>query len=140
MPQCRTHHVAPPRCRAVRRGGILRALGRASRTPYPRATFADRRQVLVDHVPSCSGGGSKMDLDRRQFLVTGGLLAAAALAPSRLLAAVERHTPPMPDLSRWPDVRAQFSLAPGLLHFSSFYLASHPRPVRDAVDAFRRAL
>jgi len=81
-----------------------------------------------------------MDLDRRQFLVTGGLLAAAALAPSRLLAAVERHTPPMPDLSRWPDVRAQFSLAPGLLHFSSFYLASHPRPVRDAVDAFRRAL
>jgi selenocysteine lyase/cysteine desulfurase len=82
----------------------------------------------------------KMDLGRRQFLVTGGLLAATALAPSRLLAAVERHTPPMPDLSRWPDVRAQFSLVPGLLHFSSFYLASHPRPVRDAVDAFRRAL
>src|SRR6185295_2776678 len=26
------------------------------------------------------------------------------------------------------------------LHFASFYLASHPRPVREAIDSFRRTI
>ena len=81
-----------------------------------------------------------MTLSRRQFLATTGTLAAASLAPSRLLAAVKRHTPPPPRLDDWAAVRAQFRLDPAQLHFASFYLASHPTPVRDAIDGFRRAL
>jgi len=79
-------------------------------------------------------------LDRRQFLVTSAAAAAAALVPGRLLAAVQRNSTPLPSLSTWPSVRAQFALEPGYLHFSSFFLVSHPRPVRDAIEAYRRAL
>jgi len=81
-----------------------------------------------------------MDVSRRLFLATAGTLTAGTLAPGRLLAAVAKHTPPVPDLTRWSDVRALFPLAKDYAHFASFYLASHPRPVRDAIEAFRRAL
>ena len=79
-------------------------------------------------------------LDRRSFLALSGAALAASAVPSTLHAAVQKHMPPPADLSDWKSVRAQFALAPGQLHFSSFYLASHPRPVRDAIEAFRRAL
>ena len=79
-------------------------------------------------------------LDRRGFLALGGTALAAAAVPSPLLAAVQQRTPPPADLGDWKSVRAQFALAPGKLHFASFYLASHPKPVRDAIDAFRRTL
>jgi selenocysteine lyase/cysteine desulfurase len=77
-------------------------------------------------------------LDRRQFLVRTGLtLAAAALAstpPDALPAAAQA---PPPD---WTAVRILFDLNPDLLHFGGLYLASHPQPVRDAIDAHRRGL
>jgi selenocysteine lyase/cysteine desulfurase len=77
---------------------------------------------------------------RREFLVGAGATVGALLAPGRLLAALESQAAPPPDLSAWSAVRAQFSLARDYLHFSSFFIASHPRPVRDAIEAFRRAL
>jgi isopenicillin-N epimerase len=40
----------------------------------------------------------------------------------------------------WAGVRAQFVLDPKLRHFSAFYLASHPRPVREAIDRHREGL
>src|ERR1041384_2977508 len=75
---------------------------------------------------------------RRAFLA-GGLLGAS-LAPGRLLAAAEKHTPPMPKLGGWDSVRAQFRLSKDHANFAGFYIASHPAPVRDAIDAWRRAL
>ena len=81
-----------------------------------------------------------MKLTRRGFLAAGGALAASTLVPGRLIAAVERHAPPAPRLSTWAEVRAQFRLDPRYLHFASFYLASHPRPVQEAIETFRRAL
>jgi isopenicillin-N epimerase len=82
-----------------------------------------------------------MALSRRDFRIAGGAAAPATLAtPSRLIAAVAKHTPPLADLSTWPAVRAQFALAPGYLHFSSFFITSHPKPVRDAIEAYRRAI
>ena len=80
-----------------------------------------------------------MAVSRRGFLASGGAALAAALAPGRLLAALEKSAPPAP-VSQWSDVRAQFALAPGYLHFASFFLASHPRPVRAAIDGFRKVL
>ena len=81
-----------------------------------------------------------MDVTRRRFFAGAAALAVAAATPGRLLAAVESRMPPPSDLSRWSDVRALFPLSRDLMHFSSFFFVSHPRPVRDAIEAFRRAL
>src|ERR1051325_4619489 len=78
-------------------------------------------------------------LDRRAFLVRTGLsLAAAALAVAPGDAAPLAQTGP--DLSDWAAVRALFNLNPNLLHFGGLYLASHPAPVRDAIEAHRAGL
>lgn len=79
-------------------------------------------------------------MDRRSFLTATATATAAALAPGRLLAAIAERTPPAPDLSTWDNVRAQFNLASGQLHFSTFFLVSHPKPVRDAIQAYRDAI
>jgi selenocysteine lyase/cysteine desulfurase len=79
-------------------------------------------------------------LTRRQFLAVPAALAGASLVPGGFAAALAQETPPLPDLSDWSRVRAQFSLDPEWMHFASFYIASHPAPVRDAVEAWRRAL
>jgi isopenicillin-N epimerase len=81
-----------------------------------------------------------MELGRRSFLTTSGLtLVAGALAPRTLVA--ESVPPPRAlDLSTWPKVRAQFDLAPEWLHFSQFFLVSHPRSVREAIERHRRQL
>lgn len=79
-------------------------------------------------------------IDRRTFLATTAAAALASLAPRRLLAAVEANTPAMPDVSTWSGLRSQFDLATDRLHFETFFLASHPRPVREAIDAYRKAI
>ena len=76
---------------------------------------------------------------RRQLLAAPLALAAAAV-PGRLLAAVAAETPGLPDLSDWGRVRAQFDLDPSWMHFASFFIASHPAPVRAAIDGYRRAI
>lgn len=79
-------------------------------------------------------------LSRRAFLATPALLGAAALIPGSLAAALASETPAMPDLSDWNTVRGQFSLDPALMHFASFFIASHPAPVRDAIEGWRKAI
>jgi selenocysteine lyase/cysteine desulfurase len=79
-------------------------------------------------------------LSRRAFLAAQGALLAAAAAPTGLLAALAANTPPVPRLDDWESVRALFRLDPAYLHFSGFYIASHPEPVRQAIEAFRRTL
>ena len=81
-----------------------------------------------------------MTLTRRNFLIAPAALAATTMLPSRLLAAVAAETPAPPDLSSWKSVRAQFSLDPTYLHFASFFIASHPAPVRAAIEGYRRAI
>jgi selenocysteine lyase/cysteine desulfurase len=84
-----------------------------------------------------------MAMDRRGFLMTTGIsLAAGALARP----AWPQSSPPVkaaaqPSSPRsWAWVRDQFSVVPDLAHFSAFYITSHPRPVRDAIEQLRRAL
>src|SRR5690606_37604405 len=57
-----------------------------------------------------------------------------------LMAALEAETPPLADLSSWDAVRAQFALDPEWMHFASFFIASHPAPVRAAIEGYRRAI
>lgn len=81
-----------------------------------------------------------ISLTRRQLLAAPLAIGAATLLPGAFATALAQETPPLPDLTDWDGVRAQFTLDPNWLHFASFYLVSHPAPVRDAVDAWRRAI
>ena len=77
-------------------------------------------------------------VDRRGFLVRTGLgLAAAALASGGW---DQRPARSQSDLDDWAAVRGLFNLSPDLLHFGGLLLASHPAPVRDAIDTHRRGL
>ncbi len=74
------------------------------------------------------------ELTRRRLLARAGL-ATGAVA----LARVERIEA-APDLTDWGAVRAQFALAGNRVHLTSFLLATHPRPVREAIDRHRGRL
>ena len=81
-----------------------------------------------------------MALSRRAFLASQGVAAGVLLAPGRLLAALEAATPATPKLDDGKTVRSQFRLDPRYLHFAGFYISTHPAPVRDAIDAWRKTL
>lgn len=85
-----------------------------------------------------------INMNRRKFLVDAGVtLAAATIAAPRQvfgLAAMPglngKH-----NLSSWTAIRNQFDqLSPDYIHLSSFFLASHPRPVREAIEKHRHAI
>ncbi len=86
----------------------------------------------------CSG----MIANRRNFLSHTGRAASAALAlplgarenPS----AASRKT--APSYADWNAVRGEFLLRRDRIHMALMLLASHPRPVRDAIETHRRGL
>src|SRR5262245_8056191 len=81
-----------------------------------------------------------MPLTRRNFLVSGSLsLAAGALSPL-LVQAAKSKTGASPDLKDWESVRREFELAPDYIHLALFFLASHPRPVRQAIEQYREKI
>jgi selenocysteine lyase/cysteine desulfurase len=80
-----------------------------------------------------------MDINRRRFLQAQVALGGA-VAASGLLGTLAAEARPLPDLSTWEAVRAQFALDPELAHFASFFIASHPTPVREAIETWRRAM
>ena len=80
-----------------------------------------------------------MSLSRRRFLVTGSLSAAAgALAP--VLSMPQQTAKSAADLSDWAAVRRQFDVSGDYIHLGLFYIASHPRPVREAIEQHRKKL
>jgi selenocysteine lyase/cysteine desulfurase len=80
-----------------------------------------------------------MTMQRRDFLARAG--AALGVATSRRVAAA---TPAAgaaaaaADLSTWAAVREQFPLDRDHVHMAMLLFASHPRPVRDAIEQHRR--
>ncbi len=83
-----------------------------------------------------------MSIDRRRFL-TGAGLGAGALAPACRSGRAERPAPLLaadgtpPD---WSAVRSQFLLSRDHIHMALMLMASHPRPVREAIERHRRGL
>jgi selenocysteine lyase/cysteine desulfurase len=71
---------------------------------------------------------------RRDFLARA---SALAIAPGAL-AACSEETAAAP--AGWAGVRAQFALRERERNFAAWYLASHPKPVRDAIERHRRGL
>ncbi|HJY52722.1 MAG TPA: hypothetical protein VKD89_01765 [Candidatus Udaeobacter sp.] len=77
-----------------------------------------------------------MPLTRRNFLISGSLsLAAGALSPLLIEARTKEGAPA--DVKDWASVRREFQLAPDHIHLALFFLASHPRAVRQAIEQYR---
>jgi selenocysteine lyase/cysteine desulfurase len=86
---------------------------------------------------------------RRDFLVRTGLaVGAGALAGlERTFAGATAAVPATAVPARaasgvedWDAVRSQFNLSRDHIHLASFFLASHPKPVREAIERHRRGL
>ena len=92
-----------------------------------------------------------MDVTRRQFVLGTSLTATGVGIAGRTLASPAAGAPaaakpaPLPNgvagfkPDDWGSVRAQFRLDPGYAHLSNFYIVSHPKPVRDAIERHRQA-
>ncbi len=90
-------------------------------------------------------------MQRRQLLFRGGVALGGAIQSARGAHATAAPAPAATPRATaagararasdsWADLRAQFNLARDHAHFAGFFLASHPRTVRDAIEAHRRSL
>jgi isopenicillin-N epimerase len=94
-----------------------------------------------------------MSIDRRRLLASAAAGAAATVLPwrpavasaagesdSRASASAAQQLGDLHANAGWERVREEFDLAPGWIHLGGFYLVSHPRTVRAAVERYREAL
>ncbi|OUM36295.1 pyoverdine-tailoring periplasmic protein PvdN [Pseudomonas putida] len=77
--------------------------------------------------------------DRRNFLKQAGLLAAALplTGPGALLPDAHAAAEPAATVDKWAAFRGLFELDPAYAHFANFLITSHPKPVREAIEALR---
>ena len=80
-------------------------------------------------------------IDRRRFLRDTGLTMAGVVAAGNAvtntgLAAPATTTP----TDEWAAIRSQFDLSRDWVHLAGFFLVSHPKPVREAIERFRKQL
>jgi selenocysteine lyase/cysteine desulfurase len=79
-------------------------------------------------------------IDRRDFLIRSGLaIGASLLAAEAPLSKSFARTPPS-KLDNWQAVREQFQLSRDFIQLAGFFLASHPAPVRAAIERHRQGL
>ena len=84
-----------------------------------------------------------MTIDRRKFLtraLSTGALTTVAGSKLALGAPPAAPAAKAADLSTWPGVRAEFLLSRDYIQMALMLLASHPRPVREAIERHRHGL
>ncbi|WP_426134165.1 aminotransferase class V-fold PLP-dependent enzyme [Pseudomonas sp. PWP3-1b2] len=72
--------------------------------------------------------------DRRTFLKQAGVFAASLPLGAAMLPHASAATPAA---TPWTGLKQLFNQDPNYLHFSNFLVASHPKPVRDAIERYR---
>lgn len=77
---------------------------------------------------------------RRGFLVRTGLALGATVLSRQLTPTLAAPPRPPEAQDPWQTLRAQFPLSPDLIHLAGFFLASHPKPVREAIERHRAGL
>jgi selenocysteine lyase/cysteine desulfurase len=80
-----------------------------------------------------------MTMQRRDFLAGAGAALGAAASRRAAAAAPAARPAPDADLSTWAAVRDQFVLDRDHIHMALLLFASHPKPVREAIEQHRRA-
>ncbi len=73
-------------------------------------------------------------LDRRSFLRNSGL----ALGAGTILPAITLGESGKIHSNSWKEIKNLFNLNPNRIHMAQMLLASHPRPVREAIDMHRK--
>jgi isopenicillin-N epimerase len=81
-----------------------------------------------------------MSVSRRQFLASTAWSAFAGTASASRSLPQAEVAGTANAFTDWAWVQRQFDLTPEYLHLSQFFLVSHPRPVREAIDRLRRAI
>jgi isopenicillin-N epimerase len=83
-----------------------------------------------------------MPISRRRFLATTGLSLLAGVSPAcnQGLPRLGPVRAKAEALAGWDAVRRQFDLSPDYVHLSQFFIVSHPRPVREAIERYRHAI
>lgn len=81
---------------------------------------------------------SNNTVDRREFITRAGVAAIAGVAAS--CAQQRAAVPEQAAGDEWDNVRAQFNLARDQIDLSALFIASHPKPVRDAIERYRTTL
>ncbi len=106
-----------------------------------RAGTNCRELVLVNSLTSCSTQ-SFACMDRRKFLFNSALVGTSSLLAqcSRPLSAKDAPAEVAVSYETWDDIRKQFRLDPKRIHMTQMLLASHPQPVRDAIEKHRDLL
>jgi isopenicillin-N epimerase len=87
-----------------------------------------------------STGAAPGSISRREF-VTYAAIGATALATQSCGA--EENDPaitPGSFATEWKAVRDQFDIKPGIVDLSALLIASHPRPVKEAIERHRHGL
>jgi selenocysteine lyase/cysteine desulfurase len=81
-------------------------------------------------------------MNRRSFMAhAGAMLGTGAIARVVRFPLISASAPPAePALSNWDAIRSQFNLAPNKINMSCYWHASHPKPVREAIEQHRRGL
>ncbi len=74
-------------------------------------------------------------MDRRRFLGAACLAVAGAALPARAGEGLQVRLG-----DGWDEVRALFDLDPALVHLGGLLIASHPLPVREAIERHRKGL
>ncbi|MEX2233774.1 MAG: aminotransferase class V-fold PLP-dependent enzyme [Cyclobacteriaceae bacterium] len=84
-------------------------------------------------------------MDRRKFLQNSGyaagislVLPAVSCTPSSGVDSSVIEVPKDLSLDTWAGVRNNFNLRPDRIHMSQMLLASHPTPVREAIEKHRK--
>lgn len=78
-----------------------------------------------------------MTISRRHFLSSAGLavVAGAVLTEPKLAVAG-----PQASTDEWRAFRGLFELSTDYIQMSTFYFSSHPRPVREAIEKYRKQI
>jgi selenocysteine lyase/cysteine desulfurase len=79
-----------------------------------------------------------MTISRRQFVNSIGIASGAVLLAH--VSCERKLSGPAVSQEDWEEVRRQFDLDWNYVHMACFYLASHPKPVRQAIEKHRRGL
>jgi isopenicillin-N epimerase len=89
------------------------------------------------NVNNKSTKGSSL-IGRKDFLVrTGLLLGAGAFASSGFTALTLQSFRSKYNIDNWDEIKSLFNLSPDYVHMAYFFLASHPKPVREAIEMHR---
>lgn len=81
-----------------------------------------------------------MSVARRDFLFGAGVAMAAGAAGAQEAASPAVSATPAVAGPDWASVLSQFQTAPDQINMSAMLIATHPKPVRAAIDQFRREL